>query len=59
MNIHKLKDKKKNINRELGRLYVKKRALLNSLKELEEAKLSNKIRLEILRSKKKKKNKKK
>ena len=53
-NIHILKIKKKNINRELSKLYLKKKSLLNQIKTLEEAKVNNKIRLHALKNKQKK-----
>jgi len=52
--IHALKNKKKNINRELGKLYDKKRSVLSQILKLEEAKINLKIKLGLLRTKQKK-----
>jgi len=52
-NIHYLKDKKKNVNRDLGQLYSKKRDLITQINRLEEAKLNLKIRLSVLREQQK------
>jgi len=51
VNIHYLKEKKKRINRELGKLYTKKIALKKSIDTLEEAKLHNKTLLASLKLK--------
>lgn len=40
MNVHALKTKKKNINKQLGLLYSKKLKLNKQIKELEEAKVN-------------------
>ena len=59
-NIHKLKHKRKNISKELGKLYTKKRSLLVQIGNMEEAKLNNKIAINREKEKKelRKKNKK-
>jgi hypothetical protein len=54
LNIHKLKDKKKNINKELGFLYDKKRKVIANIKVLEEAKLVIALKIDTLRHKNKK-----
>lgn len=50
-NIHALKIKKKNLNRELGHLYDKKRSILYQLIVLEEVKTNLKIKLDSLKLK--------
>ena len=45
MNTHSLKTKKKNINHQLGNLYVKKIKINKQIEELEQAKLDVKIML--------------
>jgi hypothetical protein len=52
-NIHSLKQKKKNISKQLGLLYTKKRFLQTKIKELEGAKINVKIQIQILRDSKK------
>lgn len=54
-NLHKLKEKKKNISRELGKLYTKKRTIVKQIDVLEEAKLNNKISIQNQKEKQKKK----
>jgi len=46
-----LKSKRKNVNRELGKLYEKKRNLLNQILKLEETKLNLKIKMTMLKIK--------
>jgi len=53
-NVHILKEKKKNINRELGKLYTEKRNLSTKIEEMEKAKLNNKVLIDINREKTKK-----
>jgi len=48
MNIHKLKDKRKNILRQLASNYKKRFELNNIISELEEAKTNNKIAIDEL-----------
>lgn len=52
-NIHYLKEKKKNVNRELGKMYTRKRDLIVKIAKCEEAKTNLKIRLDTLRAQQK------